>query len=210
MCDAKMRNEAEERSLWKGYYAAQVGRATRPLFDEALALMEPAAGEARLAVELGCGDGVESAALLAQGWRVLATDKQPEAIALLRAKVPPQALDRLETRVAASEELTLPACHLIYAGYSLPFTPPERFAGLWAGLISALRPGGRLVGQLFGDRDSWTVDLNMTFQSRAQALALLAPLEVEAFREREEDGPSFTGRKHWHIFDVIARKRAAR
>lgn len=205
-----MRNGSAESSLWHGYYAAQVGRATRPLFDEALALMGPTAGEARLAVELGCGDGVESAALLAQGWHVLATDKQPEAIALLRAKVPPEHLPRLETRVAASEDLVLPTCHLIYAGYSLPFTPPQRFAELWAGVVRALRPGGRLVGQLFGDRDSWKVDPNMTFQSRAQALALLAPLEVEVFREREEDGPSFTGRKHWHIFDVIARKRLAR
>ena len=49
----------------------------------------------------------------------------------------------------------------------------------------------------------------MTFQTRAQALALLAPLEVEVFREREEDGNAFSGPKHWHIFDIIARQRGS-
>ena len=75
--------------------------------------------------------------------------------------------------------------------------------------MRALRPGGRLAGQLFGNRDSWAVEPEMTFQTRAEALALLAPLAVELFREREEDGHSLNGPKHWHIFDVIARKREA-
>jgi SAM-dependent methyltransferase len=199
-----------ESNRWHGYYAAQTGRTTRPLFEEAMTLLGSVpAGEARLAVELGCGDGTESLALLSRGWRVLATDKQPEAIALLRARVPPEHASRLETRVAAFDDLALPACDLIYAGYSLPFTPPASFAALWAGLVRALRPGGRLAGQLFGDRDSWGVNPNMTFQTRTEALALLAALEVEVFREREEDGSSFLGPKHWHIFDLIARKRAA-
>ncbi|KZM36758.1 hypothetical protein OJAG_05270 [Oerskovia enterophila] len=30
-------------------------------------------------------------------------------------------------------------------------------------------------------------------------------LDVVAFREEDEDGPSFSGPKHWHVFDVIAR-----
>jgi SAM-dependent methyltransferase len=196
--------------LWSGYYAAQVGRATRPVFDEALALIGPGrVGEARLAVELGCGDGTESAALLAQGWRVLATDREAEAIALLLAKVPPEHRERLEALVTPSEDLSLPPCDLVYAGYSLPFTPPGRFEGMWAGLVRALRPGGYFAGQFFGERDSWNTNPSMTFHTRAEALRLLAPLEVAILREREEDGNAFTGPKHWHIFDVIARKRGA-
>jgi SAM-dependent methyltransferase len=197
-----------EAERWHAYYAAQVGRATRPVFDEVMALMGPA-GEGRLAVDLGCGDGTESVALLSRGWRVLATDKQPEALALLRAKLLSEHLDRLQTRLAAIESLVVPPCELVYAGYSLPYMPPAHFGGVWAGIDRALRSGGRLAGQLFGDRDSWAVDPAMTFQTREQALALLAPFEVEVFREREEDGSSFRGPKHWHIFDVIARKRAA-
>jgi tellurite methyltransferase len=198
----------EESARWHTYYAAQVGRTTRPVFDEVIARFGPEpTGEQRYAVELGCGDGTESLALLSRGWRVLACDKQPEAIALLRDRVPPQHLDRLETRVAATEDLALPPCDLVYAGYTLPFIPPSRFAVAWQRIVQALRPGGRFAGQLFGDRDSWTVEPDMTFQTRVQALALLAPLEVEVFREREEDGNAFSGPKHWHIFDIIARQR---
>jgi hypothetical protein len=104
--------------------------------------------------------------------------------------------------------VALPACDLIYAGYSLPFTPPAHFPTLWRQIVAALKPGGRLAGQLFGNRDSWAVDPTMTFQTRAEALALLAPFEVEVLREREEDGNSFRGPKHWHVFDFIARRRA--
>ncbi len=201
-----MTNPSAETDRWHAYYEAQVGRATRPVFDEVMALWGE--GAAGLAVELGSGDGTESLALLNLGWRVLAVDKQAEAIALLRAKAAPEHLDRLQTRVAAIEDVTLPPCDLVYAGYSLPFTPPTHFAGVWQGIVRALRPGGRLAGQLFGDRDSWTVRPGMTFQTRAEALARLAPFEVEVFREREEDGQSLDGPKHWHIFDVIARRRA--
>ncbi len=205
-----MLSPVDESERWRGYYAAQAGRVTRPLFDEAMTLFGPApAGALRQAVDLGCGDGTESLALLARGWRVLAVDKQVEAISLLCAKVLPEHLDRLETRMVGVEDLTLPPCDLVYAGYSLPFTAPEHFAAVWAGLVRALRPGGRFAGQLFGDRDTWTSDPGMTFQSRPRALALLAPLTVEAFREREEDGSAFTGPKHWHIFDVIARRPEA-
>ena len=206
-----MNDAIEESNLWKGYFATQVGRATRPLFDEALALIGPVpASSARLAVELGCGDGTESLALLGRGWRVLATDKQAEAVELLRSRVLPEHIDRLQTRVAAIEDLAVPPCDLVYAGYSLPFTPPGHFVAVWDGIVRALRPGGRFAGQLFGDRDSWTSNPLWSFQTRVNVLALLQPFEIEVIREREDDGPSFSGPKHWHVFDIIARRRGAR
>lgn len=202
-----MQDTQSQSEGWHGYYAAQTGRATRPVFDEAMALLgEAQAGDVRMAVDLGCGDGTESLALLSRGWRVLAVDQEAEAIGLLRARVPAEHAKRLETRQMGFEALDWPPCELVYAGYSLPFIAPAHCEAVLARLTAALRPGGRLAGQLFGDRDSWRVKPAMSFQTRAQALALLAPLELEVFREREEDGNSFSGPKHWHIFDVIARK----
>jgi tellurite methyltransferase len=47
----------------------------------------------------------------------------------------------------------------------------------------------------------------MTFFTRAEAEALLAPLAVELFREEEEGGVTPRGSaKHWHIFHIVARK----
>src|SRR5262249_62313277 len=78
---------------WKDYYSAVEGRPLRPLFIEAAAFLPsmPDSEQVRVAVDLGCGDGSESLALLVRGWKVLAVDRAPEAIALLQASVPPEA-----------------------------------------------------------------------------------------------------------------------
>jgi hypothetical protein len=74
--------------------------------------------------------------------------------------------------------------------------------------VSSLGRGGRFCGQLFGDRDEWSPDEEMTFHTRDEAESLLADFEVERFDEVEEDSKTALGEpKHWHVFNVIARKR---
>jgi hypothetical protein len=122
-----------------------------------------------------------------------------------RPDLPPGA--RLETRVARFEDADWPETDLVNASFTLPLCPPEAFARVWARIVASLRPGGRFAGHLYGDRDSWVGRPGMTFFTRAEAEALLAPLEVELFREEETDGVTPRGSaKHWHIFHVVARK----
>ena len=48
----------------------------------------------------------------------------------------------------------------------------------------------------------------MTFHTRADAKALLRAFELERFDEVEEDSSTALGEpKHWHFFNVVARKR---
>jgi len=111
--------------------------------------------------------------------------------------------------VAGFEDLHLSETDLVYAGYSLPFCKPAAFDGLWDKITSSIRPGGRFAGQLFGVRDSWADEPEMTFHSAEQAAALLAvEFDVESLEEIDEDGSAFSGPKHWHVFDIIARKLA--
>ena len=75
---------------WVRYYQAVQGREPRPLFVAALAAFEtdsfdPAGAQA---VDLGCGDGTETLALLAKGWRVFAVDQEPAAISRLLTAAP--------------------------------------------------------------------------------------------------------------------------
>ena len=76
-------------------------------------------------------------------------------------------------------------------------------------LVDRLEAGGRLAGHFFGDRVSG-VDLPVQSRhSRAEALTLLQRFEVEVFEEIERDGQTALGAPaHWHIFEVVARKRA--
>jgi trans-aconitate methyltransferase len=193
---------------WEGYYTAIEGRAARPLLLETLALMSASKpdGLGRVAIDLGCGDGTETRELLARGWRVVAIDKTAAAIERVRASVPTEDRARLTAIAAAFTEVELPPADLIYAGLSLPFCDPDSFGELWPRIGAAIREDGWFAGHFFGPRDSWAGRVDMTFLSREQVFALLTGFRVEGYREQDEDGDSFAGRKHWHVFNVIAHK----
>lgn len=65
-------------------------RATSPLLRRALGEECLPKGNGH-AIDLGCGGGIETALLLKSGWKVLAIDKEPNAIArveTLKAELP--------------------------------------------------------------------------------------------------------------------------
>ena len=190
---------------WDSYYSHIEGRKVRPLLLQVLAAF-PEDAAPGTAIDLGCGDGTETAHLLRRGWRVLAVDAEPRAIERLGAKVPPEALQRLRTQVAFFHAVDWIPADLVHASLSLPFCPPERFTAVWEGLTASLKPGGRFAGEFFGVRDGYAGTADMTFLSADQARALFDGFEVESFHELEEDGESTDGPKHWHIITVIARK----
>ncbi|MFN8475861.1 MAG: class I SAM-dependent methyltransferase [Anaerolineae bacterium] len=204
-----MSETLEER--WVRFYKASEGTPAWPALVATLDRIEAEAPGAagRYAVDLGCGAGRDTLELLRRGWRVLAIDKQPEAIEHIESAVPPEARARLEGRVAAFEDIiTLPQADLVNAAFALPFCRPEHFGALWAAIVAALPPGSRFVGQLFGDRDEYAGNPAMTFHTAAQVNELLAPFEIEHLKEREEDGKTRLGEpKHWHVFSIVARKR---
>ncbi|HSO91883.1 MAG TPA: hypothetical protein VLR70_12100, partial [Arthrobacter sp.] len=193
-----------DSKVWADYNAAQADRPVRSLCLDAMVLAGP--GDGRRAIDLGCGAGKETLALLREGWTVYAVDSLPDTRERLLGIAPADADGRLSIEVRAFEDLRLlPPAHLIFAGYSLPFIPPDRFGGFWAVMLSALRRPGILAVNLFGDRDSWADITEWNFHTDAGARQLFAGLEILTF-EVYDDGQSLRGPKHWHIYDVIARK----
>jgi trans-aconitate methyltransferase len=196
---------ADENYNWDDYYQKIHGRAPRQLL---LDVLEKYPADSTLhAVDLGCGDGTETALLLSRGWHVLAVDGADAGIKRLLDKAPKDSQARLQTLVAKFEEVTLPSADLIHASYSIPFCHPGQFPTLWGRIKNAIKPGGRFAGQFFGVRDSWANDKSMTFHTEAQVRAMLDELIVEYFHEQDEDGEAASGPKHWHVFTVIARKQ---
>lgn len=48
----------------------------------------------------------------------------------------------------------------------------------------------------------------MVFLSKEQVLNLFNEFEIIEFKENERDGETALGKiKHWHTFDIIAKKR---
>jgi tellurite methyltransferase len=198
---------AEARD-WSRYYDEQERTEPGDLLLEVLDAFE---NEARsgTAVDLGCGQGIDTAELLRRGWEVVAIDASEDAIRRLRRRIAEDHVERLDTLVSAMEDLAVVQADLIHASYSLPYCRPEAFPDVWRGLLAALRPGGRFAGQLFGDRDTWagTKD-DMTFLELEEARGLFDGLELESFVETEEDGEAWGEMKHWHVFHAIARRPA--
>ena len=189
---------------WAGYYAWSAGREPRPLL--LAACEELGAGRGRLAIDLGCGEGTDALELLARGWSVLAVDAESAGLALLRARIPSAAAGAVRVLCASFAEADLPSADLIHAGFSLPFCAPQEFPPLWARIRRALAPGGVFAGQLFGPHDTWADDPDMTFCARHQVDVLLDGLDIVRLQETERDGHAFSGPKHWHTFDILARK----
>jgi tellurite methyltransferase len=195
-----------ERGDWDGYYEGQGERPPRDLLMQTLAMFE-AEGRSGQAVDLGCGQGFETAELLRHGWEVLAIDAQEAGIRRLRERIPDEHAGRLHTLVSPMQEPALPPADLVHASFSLPFCPPEAFPDLWRRIRSALMPGGRFVGELFGDRDTWaSTEKDMTFFDIASARALFDGMELESFVEEENDDEGWDEMKHWHVFHAIARR----
>jgi SAM-dependent methyltransferase len=179
------------------------GRKPRPLLMAACEQLGPGVG--RMAIDVGCGEGTDALTLLARGWSVMAVDSEPAGLALLSARVPLGDLERIRVVCGSFTEVDLPRAHLVHAGFSLPFCPPSQFPAAWARIRDALLPGGIFAGQLFGTRDSWADDAGMSFHGGGEVSRLLDGLQIMQLRETEYDGEAYSGPKHWHIYDILAR-----
>ena len=169
----------------------------------------------RTALDIGCGEGRDTRAILAAGdWQVFATDSHPEAIARTRAGLTPHESARCTTLQASMESLSadprLPQrVDLVNASFALPFCNPDHFPTLWTWIVSILVPGGRFSGQLFGDRDEWATVRPASHRTRAQIELLLAPFTIESLEEVEKLGEdAMGGTKFHHVFHIVARRNA--
>lgn len=204
-----MQHSSSDRDF-AGYNAAQARRGVRPLALAAIAAHGIGEQDARheeagrpVAIELGCGRGIEARHLAEHGFTVHAYDMDPSvapALADLAAKLPvhPEIRDLAEVD-------SLPGADLILACASLPFVRRDAFDRLWGAMREALRPQGILAVDLFGEHDDWAATEG-TYLSSAEVDALLEGYAVSELTEEERDGGSFSGPKHWHTFRLLARR----
>jgi SAM-dependent methyltransferase len=189
-------------ATWSDYYEQNDAREPREMLLRVLDGFGPGAYDA---VDLGCGSGIDTLAMLARGWTVLAADAEQEAIERLRSRITPALRQRLTAVVSPMEDVVIPPSDLVWAGYSTFFCPPDRFPAVWSRIRSAVRPSGRFAGQILGDRDTWAGDDATTWFTRDGAQALFDGWTIERFDEEDEDGEACSGPKHWHVFHVVAR-----
>ncbi|WP_421998856.1 class I SAM-dependent methyltransferase [Reyranella sp.] len=196
----------DKSASWAAYYDKLRDRPPRRTLLAALDAFGETPPDA-LALDLGCGDGRDVIEMLRRGWRVVAVDSEPAALARLQERpLPPDAA--LTPVLARLEEVPLPlGVRLVNSSFAMPLCEPDAFRALWDRIREGLPAGGRFSGQWYGPKDSWFGRPGMTFLGRDEALALLDGMHLEMFEEEEDDGVTPRGTaKHWHIFHIVARK----
>ena len=124
--------DPSETFRWKTYYEHHRDRPASSLLYTALGLASPQMNS-RKAVDLGCGSGNETRALLQAGWDVLALDQELAAIEMVQVIGQDHPDTKLETIIQRFESLeTLPPSLLIHAGMALPFCHPDYFEKFWS------------------------------------------------------------------------------
>ena len=106
-----------------------------------LALLDPQPGEAIL--DLGCGDGVLSAKIVAAGARLIGVDASEEMVAAARER-------GIEAHVADGQALDFHTqFDAVFSNAALHWMLDAE--GVASGVFRALRPGGRFVGEMGGE-----------------------------------------------------------
>lgn len=201
---------------WPRYFDCARGQPARDTLLRALG--ELRGREVGRALDIGCGEGRDTRAILADspGWSVVAADSSREGLERLVASLSVERAARTLAVESAMEDLPglgaagvlgVGGFDLVNASFALPFCEPARFQVLWEWICASLRPGGVFAGQLFGDRDEWAAIRPGSHHSRARVLELLRGRRVVHLEEVEKDGSdAMGGTKHHHVFHVVARR----
>jgi SAM-dependent methyltransferase len=193
------------KSTWARYAEGTSGRDPMKFLARAIEQTAGEEGDGRLAIDLGCGAGNETLALLKRGWRVHAVDSEPRAIEMLESRVDKTQRARLTTQVGTFDKADLPLADLVFASLSLPFAGDSHDLSVRQAL-NAVKPGGWFVGVLFGHNDTWSSNTDVSSVDRGDIAALFTGFDPIEIDEEEFDGSSSIGEKHWHWYVVSAHR----
>lgn len=160
-------------------------------------------------IDLGCGNGIDTFAMLEKGFNVLAIDKDPNSILELQEHLDFKHIEQLNFQNSSFESLEkLPLADLVNASFSLPFCHPDQFERLWSNILNCINPEGYFCGHFFGTKDSWSSNSNMNFHNRQAIKGLFEGFELLYFEETAKNGKTLSGKeKFWHVFHVVATKQ---
>ena len=160
------------------------------------------------AVELGCGAGRDTVCLIKNGWNVLAIDRE-DVESRIVVKLEAEELKQFKFLKQKFEDIELEKNNLIVANFSLPFCNKNNFKELWNKIDNSILKDGYFVGNFFGENDEWKITKEeMTFLTKEQIIELFRDFVIIELKEVEKDGITGLGQmKHWHVFNVIAKKK---
>ena len=159
------------------------------------------------AIELGCGAGRDTVYLIKNGWNVLSIDRE-DVSCRIESKLNKEEVKKFKFSQQKFENIKLEKNNLVVANFSIPFCNKNNFKELWNKINNSILKDGYFVGNFFGNNDEWkSTKEEMTFMTKKQVLELFENFEIIEIKEVEKDNLTGLGKtKHWHMFNVIAKK----
>lgn len=161
----------------------------------------------RDAIDLGCGQGNDILFLIKKGWKVLGIDRE-NVEERIRKRLSKNEQDFFRFQLQHFEKLELTKTNLIVANFSISFCNNKRFKHTWRVIEQSIFQGGYFVGNFLGNNDSWRkTKHDMTFFTIEEIQSLFKNFKIVKFDEIEVDKTTSLGNeKHWHFFNIIAKK----
>lgn len=159
------------------------------------------------AIDLGCGRGRDSIYLLKHNWKVISIDKNDTSETILE-KLTKQQKERHQFIKQDFKDIEFTKCDLFLTNFAIHFSNEQEFNNLWKKIYNSINKGGYFAGTFLGEKDSWnTKKENMIFFNKNEILKLFENYNIITIKEIEREGSAFEEKnKHWHIFDIIAKK----
>lgn len=192
---------------WHAFNTSAAGRPARRLVSTAISAIGAVTGAGRSVLDLGAGGGSDALEFARRGFTVFAYDSDDTIASRLVEN------SRMDGTVYfrhgdIAEVEAFPAADIIYSGYALPLLG-DALPAVWEKLRAALKPGGVVVVDLFGEHDTWAGDDSVATFTGAEIDAMLEGMRIVQREIRDEDGRDFAdGKKHWHVHTLVARAAA--
>ncbi len=198
---------AGEPDGWRRFLEGTAARAPLPFFARAMLYVDGDSGRDRLAIDLGCGGGADTFALLERGWRVHSVDASPTSQRLIAERLDPEYEGRVTVEIGRFDELDLPQADLVYAQMSLPFSGSDLESST-ANALDAVRPGGAFAVHFFGSDDEWIDEVNVAYVNRRWIEEQFGEFVDVTIDEVNQEGPYGLegGLKRWHYYFALAKR----
>lgn len=186
---------------WNEYFKNTIDNPPSSLLVEAIDYIT----HRNKAIDIGGGALRDTRYLLSKGFETTVID-QAEEVAKIAETIHSE---KLYCYITSFTDYVFPVntFDIAAALYSLPFIFNKDFEKVFTNIKKSLVLDGIFVGNFFGEHDAWNNRATMTFHTKKQVENLFSDFTIVLFEEREYDGKTADGRpKHWHVFNVIARK----